>query len=72
MNLVVGAEGAVDLTEMPCIGCRYRSNEACKRFPPIFLPAHPVNTPKGPVLAEARWGFPPAVRKCGEWRKPEE
>lgn len=81
MNLVVGAEGAVDPTELTCVGCRYRSGaDVCKRFPPIFIPSHPpifipshpVNSPQGPVLVEARWAFPPAVSKCGEWRRPEE
>ena len=70
MNPLDGIDlsSAVDLDQMPCIGCKHRSSKgACKRYPPIFKPATPVMGPNGPSVAEGGWCFPPAAQKCGEF-----
>ncbi len=63
----VGTEGAVDLDALPCGGCVYKSlSGMCKRYPPVFMPAQPVQTPQGMGLSASGWAFPPAAMKCGE------
>lgn len=76
-NMIAAAKqaaesGGVDMAKIPCTGCRYASlTGVCKRFPPIYIPPHPVETPQGVVMTNANWSFPPAAQRCGEWRKPD-
>lgn len=76
-NMIAAAKraaegGGVDLHRIPCTGCRYASlTNVCKRFPPVHTPASPVQTPQGVVMQAAGWAFPPAVERCGEYRKPD-
>ncbi len=69
-----GSSGTVDLTRIDCVGCRYREAPSdapaapvCRRYPPVFRPATPVQAPDGTQgIAPGGWAFPPAVVKCGE------
>lgn len=65
--------GAVDLDNPPCTGCRHHSRPAdaphpiCRRMPPVFVPAQPMQTPQGMQLQPGGWSWPPAIVKCGEF-----
>jgi hypothetical protein len=67
--------GAVDLTQLPCTGCRHRHVVTgvpvplCRRHPPVFIPAQPTVGPNGQVagLQPGGWMHPPATVKCGEF-----
>lgn len=68
--------GAVDLTRLDCVGCRYRELPAgetvgaCKRFPPVFRPVQPAIAPDGRQgVVPGGWTFPPAAQRCGEFAR---
>lgn len=69
----IDAFGAVDLEEMPCTGCVHASSKgACKRFPPVFMPPYPEQRGSELMMRPGGWSFPPAIRKCGEYKRPVE
>lgn len=61
--------GAADLANPDCAGCVHRGpQQVCRRFPPIFRPATPVQDAHGnPGVQPGGWTFPPAVQRCGEF-----
>ena len=74
MNIVMGPGGAVDLDEIDCFGCKHKSKQVCKLNPPVWASANPVYDKKGQLqgMTPGGWSFPPAIRKCGQFTKPEE
>lgn len=70
-NIGVGETGPVDLDNLDCRGCRHKSLQVCKRFPPVFTSAIPRMDPVSREvvgMTQGGWSFPPAIRKCGEFQ----
>jgi len=62
-------QGAVDLDQIPCYGCRHLAGKECRRYPMIWINSQPVPDDSGAQVgwSQPGWSFPPASRKCGEY-----